>query len=93
MRNKNFHSWRKGTINIRTGKGAQKIERVMHEIGNAKLSVCCLQEASRLNNNSVIILQTNKTMLSENTNSTGLTMELKGNTESVSPLKWIKILR
>ena len=44
MRNKNFHLWRIGTINIRTGKDDQKIERVIHEIAKAKLSICCLQE-------------------------------------------------
>ena len=58
MKNKNFHSWSIGTINIRTGKDDQKIERVIHEIAKAKLSVCCLQKVCCLNNNSVII--TNK---------------------------------
>ena len=58
MINKNFYSWRIGTINIHTGKDDQKIERVIHEIVKAKLSVCCMQEVRRLNNNSVII--TNK---------------------------------
>ena len=42
MRNKDFHLWRKGTINVRTGKNDQKIERVIHGIAKAKLSVCCL---------------------------------------------------
>ena len=55
MRNKNFHLWRIGTINIRTGKDDQKI---YHEITKAKVSVCCLQEVLRLNINSAII--TNK---------------------------------
>ena len=58
MINKNFYSWRIGTINIRTGKADQKIERVIHEIVKAKLPVRCMQEVRRLNNNSVII--TNK---------------------------------
>ena len=54
MLNKNFHSWRIGTINIRTGKDNQQIE--IHEIeSKTKLLVCCLQEVRRLNNNSVII--------------------------------------
>ena len=53
MLNKNFHSWRIGTINIRTGKEDQQIE--IHEIVKTKLLVCCLQEVRRLNNNSVII--------------------------------------
>ena len=51
MRNKNFHSWRIGTINIRTRKDDQKIERVIPEIAKAKLSVYCLQEVCDLNNN------------------------------------------
>ena len=58
MRNKNSHSCRIGTINIRTRKDDQRIERVIHEIVKGKLSVCCLQEVRRLNNHSVII--TNK---------------------------------
>jgi len=36
------------TINIRTEKEDKKIERVIHEIAKAKLSVCCLQEVRRL---------------------------------------------
>ena len=55
MRNKNFHSWRIATINTCTGKDDQKIERVIHEIAKAKLSLCCLLEIPCLNNNSVII--------------------------------------
>ena len=58
MRNKNFHLLRIGTINICTGRGDKKIERVIHNIAKAKLSVCCLQEVRRLNDNLVII--TNK---------------------------------
>ena len=54
-RNNNFHLWRIGTINFRTWKNDQKIKRVLHEIAKAKLSVCCLQEVRRFNNNSVII--------------------------------------
>ena len=52
---KNFHSWRIGTINIRTGKDDIKLEHVIREIAKAKLSVCALQEVRRLNNNSVLI--------------------------------------
>ena len=52
---RNFHSWRIGNINIRTGKDDQKIETVIHQIAKAKLSVCCLQEVPRLNNDSAII--------------------------------------
>ena len=33
------------------------------------------------------LLPTNRTILSKNTNSTGLAMQLKSNTELVSPLK------
>ena len=58
MRNKNFHLLRIGTINIFTGKGDKKIETVIHNIAKVKLSVCCLQEVRRLNDNLVII--TNK---------------------------------
>jgi len=53
---KNYHSWRIGTINIRTGKEDQKIERVIHDVAKAKLSVCCLQEVRRLNNNLVTVM-------------------------------------
>ena len=55
MPKKNFYPWRIGTINIRTGKEDLKIEKVIHEIAKAKLSICCLQEVRRLNSNSVII--------------------------------------
>ena len=58
INNKNLHSWRIGTVNIRTGKDDQKLERVIHEIVKAKLSICCLQEVRRLANNSVIITNT-----------------------------------
>ena len=50
-----YHSWRVGTINIRTGKDDEKLERVIHEIAKARLSICCLQEVRRLNNSSVSI--------------------------------------
>ena len=92
MRNKNFHLWRIRTINIRTGKDDQKIERVIHEIAKAKLSLWWVQELCCLDNNSVIIT-TNRTILSKNMNSTGPAMQLKGNTGLVSPLKQIKVLR
>ena len=55
MSKKNFHQWRIGTINIRTGKDDQKLERVVYEIAKARLLVCCLQEVRRLNNGSVAI--------------------------------------
>ena len=54
MRNKIFHSWRIGNINIRTGKDDQKIERVIHETAKAKISVCCLQGVRRLNNSVIV---------------------------------------
>ena len=57
MPNQNFHQWRIGTINIRTGSDDQKLENVIHEIAKARLSVCCLQEVRRLNNDSVIITE------------------------------------
>ena len=87
MRNKNFHQRRIATINIHTGKYDQKIE--IHEIAKAKLSVCCLQEVRLLNNNSVVITnkQNKQSSAKIPKNSTGPTLQLKGNTELVSPLK------
>ena len=59
MTNSKFHSWRIGTINIRTGKEDHKLDRVINEIIKANLSICCLQEVRRLKNNSVTITNTN----------------------------------
>ena len=44
---KHFHSWRCGTLNIRSGKEKQegaKMYSVTKEISKAGLSFCCLQE-------------------------------------------------
>jgi len=48
------------TINIRTEKEDKKIERVIHEIAKAKLSVCCLQEVRRLNNSVTVTNKQNE---------------------------------
>ena len=79
----------RGATHICTGKHDQKNEKDIHENAKAKLSVCCLQELCRLNNNSVIITnkQNNFNNNNKNTNSTGSAMQLKSNTELVSPLK------
>lgn len=53
-----------------------------HHIAKAKLSVCCLQEV-----HCQWLLPANKTVLSKSTNSTGLAMQHKGNTELVLELK------
>ena len=50
-----FHQWRIGTINIRTGKEDEKLQRAVHQIHKAGLSVCGLQEVRRLNNGSAVI--------------------------------------
>ena len=52
---KNFHQWRIGTINIRTGKYDEKLERTVHEIHKAKLSICCMQEVRRIKTGSALI--------------------------------------
>ena len=58
MRNKNFHSWRIGTINICRKGWLEDWESDPWNNCSTKLSACYLQEVRRLNNNSVII--TNK---------------------------------
>jgi len=50
-----FYDWKIGTINIRTGKDDEKLERVINEIGKADLSICGLQEVRRLNKGSALI--------------------------------------
>ena len=89
MRNKNFYSRRIGTVKIHTGKYDQKIE--IHEIAKAKFSVYCLPEVRCLKINWVIITNKQNKQFSMKVpkNSTGPTMQLKGNTELVSPLKEI----
>ena len=51
----NFHSWKIGTINIRTGKDDEKLERVVNEIDKADLAICGLQEVRRLNKGSALV--------------------------------------
>jgi exonuclease III len=55
MARRKFHQWRIGTINFRTGKDDEKIERTVHEIHKAGLSICGLQEVRRLNKGSALI--------------------------------------
>ena len=50
-----FHNWKIGTINIRTGKDDEKIERVVKEIDKAGLIICGLQEVRRLTKGSAIL--------------------------------------
>ena len=50
-----FHKWSIGTVNIRTGKDDEKLERVVRQINKAKLSICGLQEVRRLNKGSALI--------------------------------------
>ena len=88
MRNKNFHSWRIGTIiNIHTGRDDQKIEGVIHKIAKANN----FQYVASKKYVALITIQrllpTNRTVLSENTNSTGPAIHLKSNTELATPLK------
>ena len=52
---KKFHHWRIGTINVRTGKEDQKLERIVHEMGRAKLSICGLQEFRRIKSGSALV--------------------------------------
>ena len=56
---KKFHHWKIGTINVQTAKEDQKLERVIHEIGRAGLSVCGIQESRRTKTGSAIITSTN----------------------------------
>ena len=50
-----YHNWKIGTINVRTGKDDDKLERIVKEIDKAGLIVCGLQEVRRLNKGSAII--------------------------------------
>ena len=49
------HLWKLGTINVRTGREDQKLERIVHEINKANLSICALQEVRRLSQGSATI--------------------------------------
>ena len=50
-----YHNWKLGTVNIRTGKDDEKIERIVNEIDKANLVICGLQEVRRLNTGSALI--------------------------------------
>ena len=52
---KTFHKWKIGTINIRTGRDDEKLERVIKEIDKAGLTICGLQEVRRLNKGSASV--------------------------------------
>ena len=47
--------WRIGTINVRTAKEDEKLERIIYETNKAKLYVCGVQEVRRLNTGSTLI--------------------------------------
>ena len=51
----NTYQWKLGTINVRTGKEDQKLERIVREIDKANLSICALQETRRLSKGSATI--------------------------------------
>lgn len=53
--NRKQHKWKIGSINIRTGKDDEKIERVVHEADKAGLYICALQEVRRLNQGSATV--------------------------------------
>ena len=50
-----FYKWKIGTINVRTCKDDQKLERVVKEVHKANLEICALQEVRRLNQGSATI--------------------------------------
>ncbi|XP_066912210.1 uncharacterized protein [Clytia hemisphaerica] len=53
---KHFHNWKLGTINVRTTREDEKLEKVVKEIGKANLSICRLQEVRRKNGSALIEL-------------------------------------
>ena len=55
MTNNRKHEWKIGTINVRTGKEDEKIERIVREVDKAGLYICALQEVRRLNKGSAIV--------------------------------------
>ncbi|XP_066924182.1 uncharacterized protein [Clytia hemisphaerica] len=52
---KQFHERKPGTINVRTAREDEKLEKVIKEIDKAKLSVCGLQEVRRIKTGSALI--------------------------------------
>ena len=57
---KDFHHWKIGTINVRTGKDDEKLERIISEISKAKLSICGIQEVRRIKSGSALITVNDK---------------------------------
>ncbi|XP_066925162.1 uncharacterized protein [Clytia hemisphaerica] len=53
---KHFHNWKLGTINVRTAREDEKLEKVFKEIRKANLSICGLQEVRRKNGLALIEL-------------------------------------
>ena len=53
------HKWKIGTINVRTGKEDEKLERIVNEIAKADLALCGLQEVRRLDKGSALIQANN----------------------------------
>lgn len=56
---RNFFTWKIGTINIRTGKSDEKLQKVVEEIDKAGLIICGIQEVRRLNKGSATIAVNN----------------------------------
>ena len=52
---KQFHNWKLGTINVRTAREDEKLERTIKEIDKANLSICGLQEVRRTKTGSALI--------------------------------------
>ena len=50
----NFHFWKIGQVNIRTGREDFRIEEAIRQMHRAKLSICCFQEVRRLNSGDLI---------------------------------------
>ena len=52
---KNFHQWKIGTVNIRTGSDDWRLEEAVRQIDRSGLTVCALQEVRRLEQGNTII--------------------------------------
>ncbi|XP_066911780.1 uncharacterized protein [Clytia hemisphaerica] len=51
----NTYQWKLGTINVRTGREDQKLERIIREIDKADINICALQEVRRFSQGSASI--------------------------------------
>ena len=52
---KNFHQWKAGTINIRTGSEDWRLEEAVRQIDRSGLTICALQEVRKLEQGNTII--------------------------------------